>query len=145
MPHARRRPPRRLRWLALLAVLGGLVLAACTTDGTSTASPAASVAGSPTALAAASSGLCQARQALPDVDAADRAFTNFAHDALHELAADARLDRPMAGTILEAMEAVESDFDAGADEAKVAADLLALHASTDEALRALNEAIPPCD
>jgi hypothetical protein len=126
------------------ALLGALLLAACTTGGSSP-SPAATVAGSPTALAAASSGLCDARHALPDVDAAQRAFTNYAHDALHALAAEPRLDRPLAGAILEAMETVETAFDGGADATAVAADLLALHASTDEALRALGEVIPPCD
>lgn len=120
-------------WLAL-------ILGAC--------SPAAS--GSPPAesgtvgSAASSSGVCDAIAALPDVPAAERAFTNRAHDALHDLAAEPRLERAVSARVLEAMQRVEGDFDHPSDVAVLTGDLAALQASADAALQALGEAVPPC-
>ncbi len=131
---ASRRAPR------LTAVWLLIVLGAC--------SPVASA--SPTAvraalgLAASSSGVCEAIAALPDVSAAQRAFTNVAHDALHGLAADPRLDRPMSARVLEAMQKVEADFERQPGEAVLTADLTELRVSADAALQAIGEVVPAC-
>ncbi len=96
-------------------------------------------------LAASSSGVCEAIAALPDVSAAQRAFTNVAHDALHDLAADPRLDRSISAHVLEVMQQVESDFERPPDEAVLAADLTELRVSADGALQAIGEAVPACE
>jgi hypothetical protein len=117
-----------------------LVLSAC--------SPTASVSATPSqpalGLPASSSGVCQAIAALPDRSAAERAFTNLAHEALHGLAADARLDRSMSARILEAMEKVEADFSRSPGLATLTDDLAELHASVDAALPALGVEVPAC-
>ena len=74
----------------------------------------------------------------------ERAFTNVAHDALHGLAADPRLDRPMSARVLEAMQKVEADFERPPGEAVLTADLTELRASADAALQAIGEAVPAC-
>jgi hypothetical protein len=99
----------------------------------------------PAGLGAAAGGVCLAQAALPDLGAAERAFTNQAHDAVHALAAAPALDRTLAGHLLEAMEQVEADFDAGAGAAELGADLAELRAAAEAALTALDEAVPPCD
>ena len=95
-------------------------------------------------LGASSSGVCEAIAALPDVSAAQRAFTNVAHDALHGLAADPRLDRGASARVLEAMQKVEADFEQPPDGAVLIRDLTELRASADAALQALGEAVPAC-
>jgi hypothetical protein len=95
-------------------------------------------------LSASSSGVCQAIVALPDPSAAERAFTNVAHQALHGLAADPRLARPMSARVLEAMQKVEADFSHSADVAVLSDDLAALRTSADAALQALGEDVPAC-
>jgi hypothetical protein len=122
---------------ALLPAALILVLCACTPAATPAASASAS------GLEAASLGLCAAVAALPDPSAVERVFTNEAHGALHSLAAAPGLDRADAARVLEAMEQVEADFPA-ADVARLASDLAALHAWTDEALRALGIEVPAC-
>jgi hypothetical protein len=116
------------------------VLSAC--------SPAASASATPSQLAlglpASSSGVCQAIAALPDLSASERAFTNLAHDALHGLAADPRLDRAMSARVLEGTERVEADFSHSADATVLTGDLTALHASADAALQALGVEVPAC-
>jgi len=130
--------------LSGLAVAASLAIVACSAG--STPSPAATAPPSQAALGlpAASSGVCQAIIALPDLSAAERAFSNLAHEALHGLAADPRLVRSKAARVLEAMEDVEADFSQSPDAAVLADDLTELHAAADAALQALGEEVPPC-
>jgi hypothetical protein len=93
---------------------------------------------------AASSGLCAAIVALPDASASERAFTNLAHDALHGLAADPRLTRPMSARVLEAMERIETDFSGSASLTATTDDLRGLRDATDAALVALGVEVPAC-
>jgi hypothetical protein len=102
--------------------------------------PSASAVG----LSASSVGVCEAIAALPDPAAAERAFTNVAHDALHGLAGDPRLSRSMSARVLEAMQRVEADFSRSADVATLSGDLAELHTSADSALEALGEEVPAC-
>jgi hypothetical protein len=81
---------------------------------------------------------------LPNVSGAERAFRNVAHEALHSLAADARLDRAMAGAVLEAMERVEADFPRPPDVAVLTADLSELKGAADAALKELGIEVPAC-
>lgn len=128
-------PPR------LLPVAVLLLLAACSSPSPA-ATPAASA--SATGLEAASAGLCAAIAALPDAAEVERTFTNEAHEALHSLAAAPGLDRADAARVLEGMQQVETDFSTGADADALGTDLTALHASADEALRALEIEVPGC-
>lgn len=114
-----------------------LVIAACNS--------AASQPGSPTGLSAASSGVCDAIAALPDASLAKRAFTNRAHDALHALAGDPRLDRGLAAALLESMLRVEDDIAGAAGAQALSNDLAALHDAANAALAALGEDVPACD
>jgi hypothetical protein len=95
-------------------------------------------------LPASSSGVCKAIAALPDLSAAERAFTHLGHEALHGLAADPRLDRSMSARVLEAMEKVEADFSQSPDITVLTDDLGELHASADAALQALGVQVPAC-
>ncbi|MEA2610009.1 MAG: hypothetical protein QOJ75_2252 [Chloroflexota bacterium] len=134
---ANRRSP--VSWLSP-AVSFALLLSACS----SVASPS-SGSSLPTArLSASSSGLCQAILALPDMAVTERAFINVAHESLHALAADPRLDRSAAALVLETMARVESDFRASTASPTLAVDLAALRTSTDAALQALGEEVPGC-
>ena len=117
-----------------------LVLSACSPLANASVGPVRTGLG----LGAASAGVCDAIGALPDVAAARQAFTNLAHDALHGLAADTRLERAMSARVLETMEKVESDLSRSADVAVLADDFRALHASADAALGALGETVPAC-
>jgi hypothetical protein len=96
-------------------------------------------------LTAAALGLCLAVAALPNVNAAERAFDNNAHEALHALAAAPGLERGLAARVLESMERVEADFARSAPDGGLAADLQALTIDTDRALQELGEVGPPCD
>lgn len=70
-----------------------------------------------------------------DLAAARQAFYDTAHQALHELAADAaRTDRPVAAHLLEAKEAVESGFSSTAAPAELASRLDALSVATGDAI-----------
>lgn len=116
-----------------------MIVAAC--------SPAsATPGGAGSVLTAASAGVCQAIVALPDVAAAERSFTNVAHEALHGLAAEPGLDRQLAAGILESMQRVEADFGQSppADIAALTSDLTTLHESADRALVSIGETAPPC-
>jgi hypothetical protein len=95
------------------------------------------------ALTASSSGVCEAIVALPDAAAAERAFINVAHQALHGLAADIRLDRPTSARVLETMQRVEADF-SGTDAPSLGRDLAALRVAADSALSAIGEEVPAC-
>jgi len=134
----------RIPKLTGLLIAASLAIRSCSAGGTP--SPGATAPPSQPALGlrAASSGVCQAIIALPDLSAAERAFSNLAHDALHGLAADPRLGRSMSARALEAMEKVEADFSRSPDVAVLTDDLTKLHASADAALRALGEEVPPC-
>ena len=126
-------------WRATAAWIA-LVLSACSpgADASSTSSQAAR------GLAASSAGVCQAIEALPDVTAAERAFTNVAHEALHGLAADPRLSRSVSARVLEAMQKVEADFSGSTAASALGDDLAELQISTDVALGALGEEVPVC-
>jgi hypothetical protein len=134
-----RRSNQRPTWRPGAAWIA-LILAACApaAGASATLSPTGS------ALTASSSGVCQAILALPDAAAAERAFINVAHQALHGLAADNRLDRPMSARVLETMQRVEADFSAATDSPSLGLDLAALQAAADAALRAIGEEVPAC-
>lgn len=117
-----------------------LLLSACSAVASASASPSQAALGLP----ASSSGVCQAITALPDLSAAERAFTNLAHDALHGLAADPRLDRSTSARVLEAMERVHTDFSESRALSVLTDDLVELHASADAALEALGVEVPQC-
>jgi hypothetical protein len=117
-----------------------LALIACSPAGAGSGTPGQPSRG----LAASSAGVCQAIAALPDPAAAERAFTNVAHDPLHGLAGDPRLSRSLSARVLEAMQQVEADFSKTPDVAALSDDLAALHDSADAALQALGEEVPPC-
>jgi len=104
--------------------------------------PTASMTGGPN-LQAAAVGVCSAIAALPDAAAAERTFTNDAHEALHALAAAAGLDRSVSARLLESMEQVEADFETGSP-GKLSDDLGALHAAAGEALAGMGQAVPTC-
>lgn len=132
--------PTRAPWRSTAACVV-LLLTACSVVVSSPAGSSQSATA--TGLAASSSGLCQAIAALPSASLAERAFTNLAHEALHALAADSRINRSLRARILEAMERVEADFSESPDVAVLADDLTALQASADAALRTLDR-VPPC-
>ena len=134
-------PRRRVTLVMVFGLV--MVLAACdaaTTPGASNGSPAATAAG----LSQSSAGVCAAIAALPDAAAAERAFDNSAHEALHGLAADPRLDRIASAAVLESMERVESDFAEPSGTQALAADLATLLEAANRALRAIGEAAPAC-
>jgi hypothetical protein len=124
----------------LATLLPALVLVGCG------AGPSPSATVSP--LGDAVVGVCQARAALrgsaPDAEAADRAFTNVAHEPLHVLAADPGLERGLAARVLEAMEQVETDFRGNSDSAALDADLADLGSAAGAALAALGVEVPLC-
>lgn len=95
-------------------------------------------------LVQASAGLCQALGDLPDTQAASRTFTNLAHDQLHRLAADQRLDRSLQASVLQAMQDVEADFSQSVGAGVLYGHLGALKDRTDQALQALGEEVPSC-
>jgi hypothetical protein len=103
-------------------------------------------AGAGSVLTAASAGVCQAIVALPDAAAAERTFTNVAHEALHSLAAEPGLDRQLSARVLEAMQKVEADFGQSPppDIAALTSDLASLHDSADRALVSIGDTAPPC-
>jgi hypothetical protein len=123
----------------LIAVLAAALLAACAPT------PGGSGAAAADGLASASAGLCSAMVALPDTGEAARAFTNLAHDELHVLAADERLDRSLQAAVLQAMQQVESDLSAGSGAGVLLPDLDALKHWTDTSLEALGEEVPSCE
>jgi hypothetical protein len=125
--------------LAAVSMALGLLTACLPLSGAPT-SPSQDALG----LLTASSGLCETIAALPDTSAAERTFTNRAHEALHALAADPRLDRSVSARLLEAMEKVHTDFSQASDAAALTQDLDQLHASADAALAALGMEAPAC-
>jgi hypothetical protein len=125
------------RWI-LLSI--ALAVSACSLGGAGSDTPSQSALG----LSASSAGVCEAIAALPDPVAAERAFTNVAHDALHGLAGDPRLSRALSARVLEAMQKVEADFSRTPDVALLSGDLAELHVSADSALQALGEEVPSC-
>jgi hypothetical protein len=131
--------PARAPW-RFTAVWITLLLSACSPSASATATPGQPALG----LAASSSGVCRAIAALPDLPAAERTFTNLAHDPLHSLAADPRLERSTSARVLEAMEKVEADFSQSPDVAVLTDDLAELHAAADAALQALGAEVPAC-
>lgn len=130
----------RQRPVVGLILVAGVSLAACGTQPGATADVPV-----PGGLGDASAGLCNALAALPDVTEAERTFTNQAHEPLHALAADDRLDRTMAAAVLEAMEGLESDFADDADVGTLSVRLQALKDATDAGLQAIGEELPACD
>jgi hypothetical protein len=136
---SRSRPRSRPPWRSTIAVIT-LVLSACSPVASGTAGSSPRLVG----LSASSTGVCQAIVALPDLSAAERAFNNLAHAALHGLAADPRLERALSARVLEAMARVEADFSRSADAATMTEDLTELRMSADAALRALGLDAPSC-
>ena len=134
-----RQPNHRPTWRPG-AVWIVLVATACSPTAGASATPGEPGSG----LTASSSGVCQATLALPDATAAERAFINVAHQALHTLAADNRLDRPLSARVLETMQRVEADFSGATDAPSLGLDLAALRAAADAALRAIGEEVPAC-
>ena len=130
---------RRAAWFSAATWIA-LTVSACA----AVAGPSATSSRPLLGLTSSSSGVCQAIVALPDASAAQRAFTNVAHDALHQLAADPRLDRARSAQVLEAMQRVEVDFTQPSDDAALSQDLANLLAVTDAALGALGEKVPAC-
>jgi hypothetical protein len=128
-------------WLWVCAVGFLLAVGACTGGAASSLGPDPASRG----LVAASSGLCRATAALPDAPAAGRIFQNEAHEALHRLAADPRLARPMSARVLEAMQKLEADLAGLPDATLLAADLATLRATADVALETLGVDVPSCD
>jgi hypothetical protein len=128
-------------WSRACAAAFVLGLSACTAGAASSLGTDPSSRG----LVAASSGLCHAMGALPDAPAAGRVFTNEAHEALHRLAADPRLARPMAARVLESMQKLEADLGGQPDATLLATDLAALRATADVALETLGVDVPSCD
>jgi hypothetical protein len=126
-------PWRRILGLALL-------LNACAIGASSSLTPVSTAP----VLVAASSGLCEAIAALPDRIAAQAAFTNVAHDALHRVAGDPALARSLAAGVLVAMQNVEGDFSRSAEPAALDNDLRLLKDSADAALVALGVPVPGC-
>ena len=105
-------------------------------------------AGASGGLTPAATGVCSALAALPDTAAAERAFTDDAHDALHRLASAAGLDRSLAAPVLETMQRVEADFStapASPDASRLAIDLASLHAAARAALISLGSPVPGCN
>jgi hypothetical protein len=119
------------------------LVASCSPGGAGQASaslspaPTASMTGEPN-LQAAAAGVCSAIAALPDAGAAERTFTNDAHEALHALAAAPGLDRSVSARLLESMEQVEADFEGGLS-GNLGDDLGALHAAADAALAGIGQ------
>lgn len=134
-----RRSKQRPTWRPGAAWIA-LVLSACTPA----AGASATLGPTGSALTASSAGVCQAIVALPDAAAAERAFINVAHQALHGLAADNRLDRPMSARVLETMQRVEADFSGATDAPSLGVDLAALREAADAALGAIGEEVPAC-
>lgn len=141
MSQGRRRSsrPRRTAWPWAVASVA-FVLTACSPGERLPATPTPLVLGLP----AGSFGVCAAMAALPDRAAAERAFVNLAHGALHGLSVDPRLDRSKAARVLEAMQRVEADFSQSADVTVLGDDLTGLHAAADAALLALGFDVPSC-
>ncbi len=91
-------------------------------------------------------GLCLARASAPiDVNTARSTFYDRSHDALHSLASDlASVDRALAARLLEAKQAVESDFGAEPAPPSLGPDLDRLLEVTGQALARLSLPAPPC-
>ena len=134
--------PRNSRSLLLLPAAAlvlaiGALIAGCSNNDAAT----------PTATDSAFLQLCGVLNAATAGEL-DVAQTTFDHGPLHALADEAiAIDRGVAARLLEAKEAVESDFSTGAPEpADLVADLEALAAATAAALVSTGAPVPPtCD
>ncbi len=134
-------PPAVVRLSAAAAV--ALLLANCAPAGEGAVTTPSPSGG----LTSAATGVCAALAALPDTVAAQRAFSDDAHEALHALASAPGLDRALAAPVLETMQRVEADFATAPpspDASRLATDLASLHAAARAALAALNAAAPAC-
>lgn len=79
-----------------------------------------------------------------DLPAARQAFYDTAHQALHELAADAAsTDRPVAARLLEAKESVETGFSSPPAPAELASHLDALSVAAGDAITTATGTRPP--
>ncbi|MEX2459564.1 MAG: hypothetical protein WD770_11350 [Actinomycetota bacterium] len=134
------RPPRLPRLRLILAAAASLALfAAC--DGGPEPVPT-----DPTARWLASvDGLCEALDHAGDAEAAERAFVDRSHDALHEIAAAAtEADREAAAALLTAKNRVEADFEDPPGRAELEGHLQTLIAATVDALTTLGIDAPGC-
>lgn len=127
------------RWLCV-GVIIAMFVSGCTVGAHSSSASNGTAHG----LSSAVSGVCEAAAALPDRATAERVFTNVAHEPLHGLAADSRLDRALSADILEAMQVVEEDFGGTADAGRLSGDLGALRTAAATALGAIGEIVPGC-
>ena len=140
--------PRNSRSLLLLPAAAlvlaiGALIAGCSNNDATTPT----VTTTPTATDSAFLQLCGVLNAATAGEL-DVAQTTFDHGPLHALADEAiAIDRGVAARLLEAKEAVESDFSTGAPEpADLVADLEALAAATAAALVSTGAPVPPtCD
>ena len=145
--------------LAALALVVGAVSSGCGQGGEggsggeggapggARAASTATVPGLPAAqVDDAVEGLCQAREeAGGDVNPARTTFYDRSHDPLHAIAGALEpVDRPLAGRLLEAKQAVEADLASPARAASLTADLDRLLEVTREALARLSVPSPPC-
>lgn len=126
-------------------MLAALLVARCAgqvggPSGSTTRTPDSAAIG----LGAAVVGLCSATATLPDIEGSRRAFVNQAHDPLHALAADPRLTRTAAASVLEAMNRVERDLDTAATAEVLAMDLGALAFAGRAALVELGIRVASC-
>jgi mono/diheme cytochrome c family protein len=89
-------------------------------------------------LVDAERGVCLAVGALPDdPGAARRVYSDRARLALHALAADSRMDRSLAGELLQAKARVEADLADDAAPADLRNDMVALEGVANAALRSI--------
>lgn len=133
------------RW-ALVAVAALTILVGCG-DGDGGSPPAATVPGLPAPqVDDAVKGLCQAREeAGGDVNGARTTFYDRSHEPLHVVArALEPVDRPLAGRLLEAKEAVEADLASPSRAPALSADLDRLLEVTRASLSRLSVAAPSC-
>lgn len=90
-------------------------------------------------------GLCGALTSAQDPDAAQAAFLDRSHQALHEIAAEVQgRDPAPAAALLEAKARVETDFREGATPSALERDLQTLIGATVDALRTLGIESPGC-
>ena len=140
---------RRAVGALVVATLAGATGAtACSGNGSSPSATTAPTATGPpgSAYQVAFVGLCLARaSARIDVNTARSTFYDRSHDPLHLLAQDlAPLDRALAARLLEAKEAVESDFGSDPVPPSLGPDLDRLVQVTAEGLVRLSLPAPRC-
>jgi hypothetical protein len=129
---------------AVLTAAAALLLVACPGDGEPGPTPPSPPSTEDRWLAAVD-GLCGALTSAQEPEAAEAAFFDRSHDAIHEIAAAVQAeDTSAAAALLEAKTAVETDFETGAGPSRIEIDLQALIQATREALTVLGIESPGC-